>query len=372
MTKQATSYTRYQRQVSLDGFGEAGQQKLLQAKLLVVGAGGLGCPTLQYLSAAGVGKIGIVDDDSVAIHNLHRQVLYTTKDVGSLKVNVAAKRLHEMNPEIQVETYAFRLTNQNAINIIDEYDLVIDATDNFATRYVINDACVLLNKPLVYGAISQYEGQVAIFNAGAESVNYRDLFPQPPQPGGILNCAEAGVLGVLPGMIGTMQATEIIKLITGIGIPLTNKLFTYNALTNESFVFDLTQQAGTAALIPKNVIEFEQVDYDWLCEGSFSHIEEISAAAFNSFFQQKNTIVIDVREEAEQPVVNSFSHKKIPLSLLKKDMPAIAEDTVVLFCQSGKRSREAAKILSDTFGKTKKIYSLKGGILNWQESGKKA
>jgi sulfur-carrier protein adenylyltransferase/sulfurtransferase len=364
------SYERYQRQIILNGFGEESQQKLANARVLIIGAGGLGCPALQYLVAAGVGKTGIVDDDTVSLHNLHRQVLFTTEDVGKPKAAVAAKRLAQMNPEVQLLTYPLRFTNQNAVRIIQEYDYVVDATDNFATRYLINDACVLLDKPLIYGAISQFEGQVAVFNRGENRVNYRDLFPQPPKPGSVLNCAEAGVLGVLPGLIGTLQATEVIKLITGIGKPVADQLFTYNALTNESFIFHLTAKKETAALLPASVAAFEQMNYEWLCGNAASPVEEIDAATFNRHLQQRNTAIIDVREKGEQPEVTEFSHEQIPLSLLQENIAAIKKDTVVLFCQSGKRSQEAARFLSATFGTAKKIYSLQGGILNWKKHGK--
>ncbi|MBD0294073.1 MAG: HesA/MoeB/ThiF family protein, partial [Flavisolibacter sp.] len=210
---------RYQRQVILQEFGEAGQQKLLQAKVLVIGAGGLGCPVLQYLAAAGVGVVGIADDDIVSLTNLHRQVLYSMSDIGKSKVERAAAILRQLNPDIEIIPYHLRLTNKNALDIITAYDIVVDATDNFPTRYLLNDACVLLSKPLIYGAVSKFEGQVAVFNgvgsSGEKSVNYRDLFPVPPQEDEVPNCAEAGVLGVLPGIIGSLQAGEVIKLITG-------------------------------------------------------------------------------------------------------------------------------------------------------------
>jgi adenylyltransferase/sulfurtransferase len=374
MNKQQANSQRYQRQVLLKDFGDAGQQKLLQAHVVVIGAGGLGCPALQYLAAAGIGCIGIVDDDVVALHNLHRQVLFTTGDVGRKKAEVAAARLQQMNPEIAIKTYPVRLTNQNALDLLSAYDIVLDATDNFTTRYLVNDACVLLHKPLVYGAISQFEGQVAVFNAGANSVNYRDLFPEPPQPGSVLNCAEAGVLGVLPGLIGTVQATEVIKLLSGLGKPLVNQLFTYNALTNDSFVFDLSPKEGTASLLPQTAVEFAQRDYEEWCEGKFQPVEEIDVTAFEGFLLQKETLIIDVREAGEQPEVNEFVHQRLPLSILKESIPDLAEETVILFCQSGKRSREAATILSATFGRSKKIYSLKGGILQWknEQHGQKA
>jgi sulfur-carrier protein adenylyltransferase/sulfurtransferase len=369
MEKTKPSYKRYQRQILLKELGEEGQQKLFNSKVVVVGAGGLGCPALQYLVAAGIGQVGIIDDDKVATHNLHRQVLYTTGDVGQLKVEAAAKRLSLMNTDVRIEIHSIRITNQNALTVLKPYDIVLDATDNFATRYLVNDACVLLNKPLIYGAISQYEGQVAIFNAGnaGQRTNYRDLFPKPPDPGSVLNCAEAGVLGILPGMIGTMQATEVLKLITGIGTPLINKLFTYNALTNQGYVFDIdTNEQGSSA-VPKNVKEFEETDYEWLCNSSAEEFNEIDVVEFDALIQKKNAVIIDVREENELPEVTEFRHLKVPLSTLPSNQPEIQNDTVVLFCQSGKRSKEAAKILAANFGLATKIYSLKGGILSWKQ-----
>lgn len=364
------SYERYQRQLLLAGFGEEGQQKLFNASVLVVGAGGLGCPALQYLAAAGIGTLGVVDDDAVALHNLHRQVLYTTDDVGKAKASVAARRLAQMNPEIAVLSYHLRLTNQSAYDLIAGYDYVLDATDNFATRYLINDACLLLKKPFVYGAISQFEGQVAVFNYGRNSASYRDLFPQPPLPGAVLNCAEAGVLGVLPGMIGILQATEVIKLITGIGKPLVNQLLTYNALTNESFVFGLSANTATAALVPKTTSDFLQTNYEWLCGLDASAVKEMAVDTFAAYLAKNEVAIIDVREPGEQPEVTEFAHRRIPLSALSQQTPAIKEHVVVLFCQSGRRSIEAAKQLAAAFGNTKKIYSLQGGILNWKKHGK--
>lgn len=372
MHSHTISYERYQRQLILKGFGKKGQQQLLQAAVLVVGAGGLGSPALQYLAAAGVGRIGIVDDDVVALHNLHRQVLYTTDDIGQPKAEAAATRLRQMNPDVVITAFPFRLTPQNVFDTIAGYTIVLDATDNFATRYLLNDACVLLGRPLVYGAIAQFEGQVAVFNRGENSVNYRDLFPQPPPPGSVLNCAEAGVLGVLPGIIGTMQATEVIKLVTGIGEPLANRLFTYNALTNESFVFALTAKAETSLLLPKTKNQLEATDYEWLCQAS--PVEEIDTPVFNELLQQAGTLAVDVREEGEEPCITAFAHAKMPLSTLANSLSSLNSDTVIFFCQSGKRSREAARLFSTTFGRSKKAYSLRGGILQWKNDhhGKKA
>jgi len=365
------SYERYQRQIILKEFGEAGQEKLLQAKVLVIGAGGLGCPALQYLVAAGVGTIGIVDDDVVILNNLQRQVLYSVNDIGLSKAERAASILQQLNPDIKITAYNERLITQNALTIINAFDIIIDGTDNFSTRYMINDACVLVNKPLVFGAVSQYEGQLAIFNCkkkgkrSEETVNYRDVFPQPPKEGEVLNCADAGVLGVLPGIIGTMMANETIKLITGIGEPLINQMLTYNALTNQVYQLTLAARKETRSLIPEDKAEFLQTDYEWLCTSQGQELE-IDANTFDNIVGIGSIDIIDVREPGEMPVINEFSHIKIPLARLTESISLIKSDTVVAFCQSGKRSLQAAKILSGIFGEAKKIYSLRGGIVQWK------
>lgn len=372
MDNKNISYERYSRQLLLKQFGETGQRKLLQAKVLVVGAGGLGCPVLQYLAAAGVGMIGIVDDDIVALSNLHRQVLYSVADIGRPKVERAAFVLQQLNPEITVVAYNERLTTQNALDIIAGFDIIVDGTDNFSTRYMINDACVLLNKPLVYGAVSQFEGQVAVFNYnqpdGAPSVNYRDLFPQTVGDDEVQNCAEAGVLGVLPGIIGTMQANEVIKLITGIGQPLINRLLTYNALNNQMYELELSVRKETALLIPRGTEEFEATDYEWLCSSSAIKFE-IDTDKFDRMVEAGEATVIDVREPGEYPAVTEFSHVQIPMSKLKAS--TVPGDTIIIFCQSGKRSLQAAQDLSVIYGVSKKIFSLKGGILQWKANHQK-
>lgn len=365
------SYERYQRQIILKGFGKAAQQKLLQATVLVIGAGGLGCPALQYLAAAGVGTIGIADDDVVSLSNLHRQVLYHTSDIGSSKVTMAAIHLQQLNPEIKVVSLHVKITSQNAWDIISAYDVIIDGTDNFAARYVINDACVLLNKPLVYGAVSQYEGQVAVFNhtsnTNEAAANYRDLFPQPPTEDEVPDCATAGVMGVLPGIIGTMQAAEAIKLITGIGQPLSNRLLTYNVLSNQVYELGLTARNETSALIPADKAAFMQTDYEWLCAASNDNTFEIEVATFDSLLDNDTVTIIDVREKGELPLVDAFNHLQVPLSQLKNNLPAIAGNTIVVFCQSGKRSLQAARWLSGKFGASKTIHSLRGGIVAWKQ-----
>jgi adenylyltransferase/sulfurtransferase len=364
-------YERYHRQMILAEFGEEGQKKLLKSKVLVIGAGGLGCPSLQYLTAAGVGTIGIIDDDVVALNNLHRQVLYSVNDIGSSKAERAAYVLKQLNPEIKIIPYNERFTTQNALILFDEFDIIIDGTDNFSTRYMINDACVLMNKPLVYGAISQFEGQVSVFNpqplkGSIEAVNYRDLFPDPPKDGEVLNCAEAGVLGVLPGIIGTIMANETIKLITGIGEPLINQLLTYNALNNQVYTLSLSAKKETRSLIPKDEKEFLKTDYEWLC-ASLVQQAEIDPGVFNNMIAKGNVDVIDVREPHETPPVNEFDHIKVPLAQLADNSSLIKSENVIVFCQSGKRSLQAAKILSGIFGDKKKVYSLHGGILQWKQ-----
>lgn len=366
-----TLYDRYHRQIILPEFGTEGQQKLMNAKVLVIGAGGLGCPALQYLAAAGVGKLGIVDDDVVALHNLHRQVLYSVNDIGKSKAETAARILNRLNPEIKISSYDERLTNANTLDIFNDYDLIIDGTDNFSTRYMINDACVLLNKPLVYGAISQFEGQVAVFNpqplkGSGEAVNYRDIFPDPPKEDEVLNCAEAGVLGVLPGIIGTMMANEAIKYFTGIGELLAGQLLSFNALNNQVYLLTLSASDESRSLIPKDEEEFLKTDYVWLCS-SLQSDSEIDSDELSALIDKKDAIIIDVREPGEMPEVTEFSTIRIPLSQLNSKTNLIQSETVVLFCQSGKRSLQAVRILNGIFGNSKKLYSLKGGILQWKK-----
>ncbi len=368
------SYERYHRQLILKDFGETAQQKLLNAAVLIIGAGGLGCPVMQYLAAAGVGRMGIVDNDIVSLSNLHRQVLYNTNDIGHPKAQQAANVLKKLNPEIDIVSFFERLSTQNAFSLINGFDIVIDCTDNFASRYLINDACVLMNKPLIFGAVSRYEGQVAIFNykssAGSIAVNYRDLYPHPPKNGEIQNCEEAGVLGVLPGIIGTMQASETIKLITGIGRPLINCLLTYDALNNNMYEMELVKARDSDSLIPANEIEFMQTDYEQLC-GSVQNEDENKFEIDFAYFEQLvsgNTIdIIDVRALNEVPLIEEFPCYRIPLNELAINMHLLKNDTIVTICQSGQRSLLAAKQLTAFFGDSKKIYSLWGGVSQWKQ-----
>ena len=240
MTFSAEEIKQYQRHLSLPGFGAEAQGKLKKAAVLVVGAGGLGCPALQYLVAAGVGKIGIMDDDLVDASNLQRQVLYTHDDIGQPKAAVASNRLSKLNPFVEIVPVVARLTRDNAKDALEDYEIVVDGTDSFNSRYLINDACVLFDKILIYGAIHQFEGQVSVFNL-SNGPTYRCLFPEPPPAGTVPNCAEIGVVGVLPGIIGCMQALEAIKVITGRGDSLSGKLLLYDAMSNSTRTLGLSQ-----------------------------------------------------------------------------------------------------------------------------------
>ncbi len=363
-------HERYQRQVILKGFGEAAQNALLQAKVLVIGAGGLGCPVLQYLTAAGTGCIGIVDDDMVSITNLHRQVLFDSNDIGKSKVQVASEKLHLMNPDTELIEYKIYLDKNNCLDIISGYDVVVDCTDNFSSRYMINDACVLKGKPLIFAAVSGFEGQVAVFNVAKgekeRTGNYRDLFPHQPGQGEVMNCAEAGVLGVLPGIIGSMQALEVIKLITGVGEPLVNQLLTYNAINNRVAVFEYHRNILSSACLPSDEKEFLEMDYKNECIKD-SRQFEIDAETFDAMLSQKNTRLVDVREFHELPLVNEFEHTKITLAELRNKLHELGNGRIIFFCQSGIRSQQAAAMAAEYFGEPGRFFSLQGGILSWKE-----
>lgn len=361
----STIQERYSRQLILQGFGPAAQDALTKAKVLVIGAGGLGCPVLQYLVAAGVGTVGIVENDRVSLSNLHRQVLYDTRDVDKLKIEVAADKLRLINPEVSIISYPVYLDKNNSLAIISEYDVIIDCTDNFATRYMVNDACFIKNKPLVYGAVSGFEGQVAVFNAatgaGERSGNYRDLFPEQPKSGEVLNCAEAGVLGVLPGIIGTLQATEVIKLITSKGDVLINQLLTFDALKNKMTVFNYGLNKNAALLTPYTEEAFLQMNYVEACEVESTSLN-IDALQLSQLMHEHNATIIDVREPHELPIITQYHHLKIPLLQLQTRLPEFADQTIIFICQSGSRSLQAAQMAAAYFGNEHLFYSLHGGV----------
>jgi sulfur-carrier protein adenylyltransferase/sulfurtransferase len=361
------SSERYSRQLILPDFGIQGQQALVQAKVLVIGAGGLGCPVLQYLTAMGVGLLGIVDDDVVSMSNLHRQILYGVDDIGKAKVDVAAQKLAFLNSEIVIKSYKTKLTQANAFDIISDYDVVADCSDNFATRYMVNDACVILKKPMVYAAVSGYEGQLSTFNLslGGDlfSGNYRDIYPTMPREGEIQNCAEAGILGVLSGILGAMQASEVVKIISGVGQPLCNKLLCYNMKSQQTTSFEFNIVADK--ICPKNKQEFLEKDYESSCDIEDISVE-IDQPTFDAMMKDGNTICVDVRCHDELPMIHQLNHQKIVLSDLSSHFNLLENGNVIFICQSGKRSLEALRMAKAHFNEDR-FYSLKGGVLGMPE-----
>jgi len=360
---------RFERQIKLEGFGNIGQQKLRDAKVLVVGAGGLGCPALLYLAAAGIGTIAIADGDSVSISNLNRQIIFSERDVNKLKAEVAANYLKEKYNDLHIETINAFLTNENSLQIITKYDLIIDGSDNFETRYLINDACVLLHKPLVFGAIFQNEGQVAVFNVSRKNItstNYRDVFPDPPLPEEIPDCNITGVLGVLPGIIGVMMASEAIKLLSGFGKPLINKLLFYNLITNSFYETEILPNINATVTAPITFEEFTSTNYNLQCKlvATISWSEALTMKNQS----QNNVLLVDIRELHEQPRLDDIEYTNIPMQELFNSTEELSKaENIVVFCQSGIRSVKAAKALADTFPH-KSIFSINGGISHYKKT----
>ena len=346
---------RYARHLILPEVGEVGQERLKRRSALIVGAGGLGSPVGLYLAAAGVGRIGIVDFDDVDGSNLHRQVLYGTSDVGRPKLEAARARLHDLNPEIVIETHSAALTSENALDILINYDVVVDGTDNFPTRYLVNDACVLLGKPNVYGSIFRFEGQASVFSA-VDGPCYRCLYPEPPPAHLVPSCAEGGVLGVLPGVIGTIQATEAIKLLTGIGETLVGRLLLFDALRMSFRTLRLRQQHDQHATITR------LIDYDMFCNPASPH--EVTPEQLGL-----RAVLIDVREQYEWDAGHIEGARHVPLGELAhrlSEMPADAD--IVFYCQTGGRSARALDLARDA-GLTRAKH-LRGGFTAWKNVGR--
>lgn len=361
--------SRYARHLAIPDFGIPAQEKLKAARVLVVGAGGLGSPLLLYLAAAGVGTIGIVDDDRVDLTNLQRQVLYSTEDIGQFKVELAHQKIIDLNPHIQVNLYPERLTRNNAERIIKNYDIVADGTDNFPTRYLVNDACVLLNKINVYASIFRFEGQVSVFNylneQGVRGPNYRDLFPEPPPPGLVPDCATGGVLGVLPGIIGSMQASEVIKVITGIGEPLAGRLFLFDAADFSSRILKIKKQSS--------ITISELIDYEIFCGINEEPSTDYAEIDSTSLYELQNSSsayfhLIDVREPIEYAIDHLTESQLIPLSDLANRLDEIPENgKVILYCQSGQRSKRAIlQILKHK--KIDQLFNLTGGLTAFRKA----
>jgi molybdopterin/thiamine biosynthesis adenylyltransferase len=343
---------RYNRHIIIPEFGVEAQQKLKSARVLIVGSGGLGSPALLYLTAAGIGTIGIVDFDLVDDSNLQRQVLFDIHEIGKPKVEAAKRRLEALNPYVNIILHNTHISSGNALDIIKDYDIVADGTDNFPTRYLVNDATLLLDKPNVYGSIFQFEGQVSVFNyvntLGERGPNYRDLYPTPPPLGLVPSCAEGGVLGVLPGIIGSLQALEVIKVITGVGEPLSGRFYTFDALNFESRTFNIKRREDNP-VNGKNPTIHELIDYEQFC--GMRAIEERSVkeiTARDLYDWQVNGKpfkLIDVREPSEYQIAQ-IGGELIPLASVADHSDQIPRDVdVVIHCKSGSRSLKAIREL---------------------------
>jgi sulfur-carrier protein adenylyltransferase/sulfurtransferase len=341
---------RYNRQMILPEIGDEGQYKLLKSKVLVIGAGGLGTAILPYLAAAGVGEIGIVDDDVIEISNLHRQVIYKSSAVGKSKAEEAKLMISELNPQIKVNAIPEKLSGKNAISLFEKYDIIVDATDNIFIKYLINDACLLTNKPMVYGSIFRFQGQVSVFNY-QNGPTYRCLYPD--QNNNALNCEDAGVIGISVGIIGMLQANEVLKMILGIGEILSGKILVYNILNNEQQKYDFDKS---------DVLSMTKETFEEKYNRIENEVEEIN---FETVFDEINNdevLFLDVRNEDEVPEISLKNKIQIPLLHLEKEIEKLDKNqTIYVFCQSGIRSKIAAELLQKH--EFKNIKSIAGGAL---------
>lgn len=358
---------RYGRHLVLNEVGVDGQNKLKSARVLLVGAGGLGSPAALYLAAAGIGTLGLVDFDAVDITNLQRQVLHGTSDVGRLKLDSASDRIREINPHVHVERYDTALTSANALEIAGDYDVIVDGTDNFPARYLVNDTCVLLGKPNAFGSVLRFEGQASVF-ATRDGPCYRCLFREPPPHGLVPSCAEAGVLGVLPGLIGTIQSTEAIKLVLGVGEPLIGRLLLVDALSMQFRTIQVRRDPECPACGTREIREL--VDYEAFCavtsaDDSERGIQDISPAELVRRLSRGDDVqLIDVREQWEWQIARIPGARLIPLSDLEAQVPTIDRNRdAVLYCKVGTRSMHAAEYLKEQG--FSRVSNLSGGILRW-------
>jgi adenylyltransferase/sulfurtransferase len=362
---------RYSRHLILPNVELAGQRRLKAARVLIVGAGGLGSPVALYLAAAGVGTLGLVDFDVVDVTNLQRQLLHGTDDVGRSKLDSARDRIRDVNPHVHVEPYDTRLTSANALGIVGGYDLVVDGTDNFATRYLTNDACVLLGKPNVYGSVFRFEGQASVFST-ATGPCYRCLFPEPPPAGLVPSCAEGGVLGVLPGMIGTIQAAEALKLALGLGSSLAGRLLLVDALTMEFRTMKLRKDPACPACGTRTITEL--IDYDEFCgvEGVAApdgqdDVAEITPRELAArLLEGADLDLIDVREPGEWEIAHLHDARLVPLGALAESLASLnSAREIIVMCRSGSRGRNAARQLHAAG--FRKVKNLAGGLLRWSD-----
>jgi adenylyltransferase/sulfurtransferase len=365
---------RYSRHLIMPEVTLEGQKRLKAANVLCIGTGGLGSPIALYLAAAGVGRMGLVDGDTVDFSNLQRQILHGTRDVGRKKLNSARDRIREINPNVQVDLYDVFFTSANARKIVEPYDIVIDGTDNFPTRYLSNDICVFMKKPNIYGSIFRFEGQCSVFAPALGGPCYRCMFPEPPPPGMVPSCAEGGVLGVLPGVIGVIQAIEAIKLIIGIGDPLIGKLIQFDALKMKFREFKLRKDPKCPVCSEKPTIT-ELIDYDQFCgipqakaaEEEEAPVPHISATELKAKFDRgAKFVLVDVREPYEYDICRIPGSRLIPLGQLPSRMSELdSADEIVLQCKSGARSARALKLLQEAG--FEKLWNVEGGIAAWAD-----
>jgi len=359
---------RYNRQILLPQLGEDGQRALKESRVLLVGAGGLGSPVALYLAAAGVGTIGLVDFDVVDLSNLHRQILHGSAGVGSSKIDSARDRLRDINPNVEIEVYETRFESGNALEIARGYDLIVDGTDNFATRYLVNDASVLLGIPNVYGSVYRFEGQASVFGA-PDGPCYRCLFREPPPPHLIPSCAEAGVLGVVPGLVGTIQATEAIKQLLGLGDTLVGKLLTIDVMTMSFRTIEIRRDPECPACGTREITEL--IDYDEFCGGARtrelaeSSVREIQPSRLAERLQDGEKLeIIDVREPYEWQIGHIPGARLVPLDRIAAEIPRLDKrKETILYCKVGVRSMYAARQLADAG--VSEVRNLAGGILRW-------
>ena len=355
---------RFSRQIALPELGQGGQEKLNQSSVLVVGAGGLGSPSALYLAAAGVGRIGLVDYDLVDVSNLHRQLLHGTPDIGRSKLESATERLTEINPALRVDQHRVRLTSVNALQILEDYDVVVDGSDNFPTRYLVNDACVFLQKPNVYGSVFRFEGQASVFDA-RRGPCYRCLYPQPPPPELVPSCEEGGVLGVIPGVIGLIQATETIKLLTGVGESLAGRLLLFDALKGSFRELKLKKNRDCVVCGDRPTVT-KLIDYEGFCGMTKVQTEtEISAMQLATRVRSGEPLMLlDVREPFEWDIVRLEGATLIPLRSLSQRLGELDQATpTVVYCHVGARSATAAQFLRESGFQN--VVNLRGGIDAW-------
>jgi len=350
---------RYSRHILLNEVKEEGQLKLKNSKVLVIGAGGLGSPILLYLVAAGIGSVGIIDDDTIEESNLQRQVIFNSSDVGKSKSIIAKEKLEQKNPFVKITAYNERLTPNNAVSFFQQYDIIVDGTDNYSTRYLINDACVLTGKPLVYGAIHRFEGQISVFNY-KNGATYRCLFPEPPEEGNVQSCSEIGVIGVLPAIIGSFQANEVLKIILGIGDVLSNKLFIFNALTMQQLEIGIPKSFDLHSIGISNEEDLRNYDYDEFCSLK-KDTRKTSTIKFNEI--PESATIIDIRDEWEKPRLERENLIIAPMDDLDDFVDRIPKDeTVYVICQTGGRSKVAIEMLERDY-KFGNLVNVEGGIL---------